>query len=406
MAASGKIMPIEKPLIFKIRNLAPATETSAQFMRADDIMIDEPYRRLLDNLTTTVVTFDSALRLTGINPAGEMTFGVSAKKVVGQLLCDLLPDGPRLVRSLRRTLTSHHPFTAHGVALRLPDSHVLTVDCTVTPLMTDGTGVELLLEITQIDRLLRLARDENMFDRQAANRAVIRGLAHEIKNPLGGLRGAAQLLERELSDKTLKEYTRIIIHEADRLRNLVDRMTGVYRPMKLRVLNVHEILEHVRRLIEVEVPVGLTILRDYDPSLPEIRGDPEQITQAVLNIVRNALDALENRGLIQLRTRIERQYTIGQSRHRLVVRADVEDNGPGIPDTLRDYIFYPMVTSRPSGTGLGLSIAQDIIGKHGGSIECNTRPGQTIFTIYLPLEPPDTSESGASTRAMTEHGNA
>lgn len=374
-------------------------------MRADEIMITEPYRRLLDNLTTAVVTFDSELHLTGINPAGEMMFGVSAKKVLGQPLPDLLPGSPHLVKSLRRTLTSRHPFTAHGITLQLPDSHVLTVDCTVTPLADRAAGVELLLEVTQIDRLLRLARDENMFDRQAANRALIRGLAHEIKNPLGGLRGAAQLLERELTDKTLKEYTRIIIHEADRLRNLVDRMAGAYRPMKLRALNIHEILEHIRRLIQVEVPVGLTIVCDYDPSLPEIRGDPEQLTQAVLNIVRNALDALENRGLIQLRTRIERQFTIGQSRHRLVIRTEVEDNGPGIPDTLRDYIFYPMVTSRPSGTGLGLSIAQDIVGKHGGLIECSTRPGQTIFTIYLPLEPPDAAETDASTRTMTEHRN-
>lgn len=376
-----------------------------KFTHMDAVMMTEPCRRLLDNLSTAVVTFDSELCLTGINPAGEMMFGVSAKKVLGQPLPDLLPASPHLVKSLKQTLTSRNPFTARGITLELPDTLALTVDCTVTPLLDGAAGVELLLEVTQIDRLLRLARDENMLDRQAANRAVIQGLAHEIKNPLGGLRGAAQLLERELTNNSLKEYTRIIIHEADRLRNLVDRMAGAYRPMKLRALNIHEILEHIRRLIQVEVPVGLSIERDYDPSLPEMRGDPEQLTQAVLNIVRNSLDALENRGLIQLRTRIERQFTIGQLRHRLVVRTEVEDNGPGIPETIRDYIFYPMVTSRPSGTGLGLSIAQDIVSKHGGLIEYSSRPGQTIFTIFLPLDPPDTAETETSMRAMTENRN-
>jgi two-component system nitrogen regulation sensor histidine kinase GlnL len=233
---------------------------------------------------------------------------------------------------------------------------------------------------------MRLARDENMLDRQAANRAVMRGLAHEIKNPLGGLRGAAQLLERELPDKSLKEYTRIIIHEADRLRNLVDRMMGPHQPLKKKPVNLHEILEHVRKLMLVEVPVGLTLERQYDPSLPEFKGEPEQLIQAVLNIVRNSAEAIEYKGVIHLRTRIERSFTIGQKRHRLVLRTDIEDNGPGIPEEIREHIFYPMVTAKPGGTGLGLSIAQDIVTKHGGLIECDSRPGLTVFSIYLPLE--------------------
>jgi two-component system nitrogen regulation sensor histidine kinase GlnL len=341
--------------------------------------------RILDNLTTAVLTFDADLRLTSINPAGEMLFEISAKKAVGQTLAELLPHARLATRTLSQTLESRHPVTARGVPLKLPGHRTITVDCTVTPL-TDAGPDALLVELTQVDRLLRLARDENMLERQAANRAVMRGLAHEIKNPLGGLRGAAQLLERELPDKALREYTRIIIHEADRLRNLVDRMMGPHKPLKKKPVNVHEILEHVRKLMLVEVPVGLTLERDYDPSLPEFEGEPEQLIQAVLNIVRNSAEAIQHQGTIRLRTGIERSFTIGQKRHRLVLRADIEDNGPGIPEEIQEHIFYPMVTAKPGGTGLGLSIAQDIIAKHGGLIECHSRPGHTVFSIYLPLE--------------------
>lgn len=354
-------------------------------------MASELVQRVLDNLTTAVLTFDSGLRLTAINPAGEMLFEASAKKIVGQRLSDLLsPDQP-LAQSLAQTLSTRHPFTARGLRLELPGARFLTLDCTVTPLLDDAEETPavtpaLLVELTQVDRLLRLTREENLLDRQAANRAVMRGLAHEIKNPLGGLRGAAQLLERELSDSALKEYTRVIIHEADRLRKLVDRMIGPYQPPNKRAVNIHAILEHVRLLILAEVPSGLTIARTYDPSLPEFHGDPDQLVQAVLNIVRNSVQALEGRGRIELRTRIERGFTIGHRRHRLVLCAEIEDDGPGIPPPLLDHIFYPMVTGRSDGTGLGLSIAQDIIGKHGGLIECSSRPGQTVFVLYLPLE--------------------
>ncbi len=316
-----------------------------------------------------------------------MLFEVSAKKVLGNKLDVFLPHSQWLVRALHDTLQSHHPLTVRGQRLALPGPRTITVDCTVTPISDDARGVELLLvELTQIDRLLRMARDERLLERQAANRAVMRGLAHEIKNPLGGLRGAAQLLERELPEKSLKEYTRIIIHEADRLRSLVDRMIGSPQPPKRQPVNIHEILEHVRRLILVEVPVGLDIERDYDPSLPPLTGDRDQLIQALLNVVRNSVEAMNQRGRVRLRTRCERQFTIGGVRHRLAVRLDVEDNGPGIPEELQDRIFYPMVTSKPGGTGLGLSIAQELINHHGGLIEYASRPGRTVFTIYLPLK--------------------
>ena len=353
-------------------------------------MATEAAQRILDNLTTAVLTFDNELRLTAINPAGEMLFEVSAKKIVGQRLAELLPQGRPLARLLAHTLDARRSLTTRGLRLELAGERHLTVDCSVTPLSdtqaTTPGSPALLVELRQIDRLLRLTRDENLLDRQAANRAVMRGLAHEIKNPLGGLRGAAQLLERELPGNGLKEYTRIIMHEADRLRSLVDRMIGPYQPSNKRPVNIHEILEHVRLLILAEVPSGLTLRRDYDPSLPEFEGDPDQLVQAILNILRNSVQALEGNGEIRLRTRIERGVSIGPKRHRLALRAEVEDNGPGVPPELIDHIFYPMVTGRTDGTGLGLSIAQDIITKHGGLIECSSQPGRTVFVMYIPLE--------------------
>jgi len=382
---------------------ANAGSRAMKSIRPDNTgMSNGPSQRILDNLTTAVLTFDGALRLTSINPAGEMLFEVSSKKVVGQPLASLLPHSQRLVKTLKQTLESRHPFTARGVRLALPGARAITVDCTVTPLPDGARGDSLLVELTQIDRLLRLARDESMLDRQAANRAVMRGLAHEVKNPLGGLRGAAQLLEQELTDKELKEYTRIIIHEADRLRNLVDRMIGSHQLPKRNPVNVHEVLEHVRKLILVEVPVGLSIERNYDPSLPELLADREQLIQAVLNIVRNSVQAMDSQGTIRMRTRIERQLTIGNRRHRLTLRIEIEDNGPGIPEELQEHIFYPMVTGRADGTGLGLSIAQDIINRHGGLIEFSSRPRHTLFTIYLPL---DAGSHGAGTAATEKrHG--
>lgn len=346
------------------------------------------FQRVVENLNTAVLVFDRDLRVESINPAGETLFEISAKQIVGQRLPDFLPVSRRWVKALKQVLDTGHPFTERGLRLMLPGKRAITVDCTVT-LMTAGKEKELLIELNQVDRLMRLAREDNLLDRHAANRAVIRGLAHEIKNPLGGLRGAAQLLERELSDRQLKEYTRIIIHEADRLRNLVDRLVGPNRPLNKAAVNIHQVFERVRSLMLAEVPEGITIERDYDPSLPELSGDLEQLIQAVLNIVRNALQAMGNRGTLRLRSRAERQFTIGQKRHRLVLRADVEDDGPGIPDDLLDHVFYPMVTGRPDGTGLGLSITQAIVSQHGGLIECRSRPGRTVFSLYLPLEQGD-----------------
>jgi two-component system, NtrC family, nitrogen regulation sensor histidine kinase GlnL len=347
---------------------------------------------ILDSLTTAVMTFDRELRLTAVNPAGEMIFAMSSKKMLGHRLSEFSNRSGTLQHTFEDALATGQPITVRGISVDLPGDRSLTLDCTATPLV-DGTSETrsgeasaLLVELTQVDRWLRLSRDESLLDRQAANRAVMRGLAHEIKNPLGGLRGAAQLLERELSSQDLKEYTQVIMREADRLRNLVDRMVGTHEPLARRTVNLHTVLEHVRLLMLAETPAGLSIERDYDPSLPEFQGDFDQLIQAVLNIVRNAAQALEGRGTIILRTRVDRGLTIGQRRYRLALRAEIEDNGPGVPTELLEHVFYPMVTGRADGSGLGLAIAQDIITQHRGLIECDSRPGRTVFTLYLPLE--------------------
>ena len=340
---------------------------------------------IVENLTTAVVVADAALRVKAVNPAGEILFELSAKQMVGQPLERLWPQTAPLAGLFADILQSAHSFTRRGLPLPLPGREVL-VDVTATAILPSSeSGLQeaaLLFELNQVDRLRRLAHEEELVDRHLAQRAVVRGLAHEIKNPLGGLRGAAQLLERKLSESE-REYTRIIIREADRLQGLVDRLAGPTRPYLPVQVNIHQVLEHVRSLILAEVGEGYVLRRDYDPSIPEFAGDPDQLVQAVLNLARNAVQAPSH--LIVLRSRIERQFTIGQRRHKLVLRAEVEDDGPGVPQALRDTLFYPMVTGHAAGTGLGLSIAQDIARRHGGLIEYTSRPARTVFTLFLPL---------------------
>lgn len=341
---------------------------------------------IFESISTAMVVLDDQLHLVNMNPAAEMLFKMGARNVLGRPIAELLPKGRNLMRLLGQVLEEMHPVTIRGMRLMISREETITVDCILTPLVDSTTPSGLLIELNQVDRLLRLAHEERVRARHAANRAVIKGLAHEIKNPLGGLRGAAQLLERELEKPELHEYTRIIIDEADRLRNLVDRIMGPRKPMDLQLTNIHEVLEHVRMLLLAENPQQLLIDTVYDPSLPEILGDAEQLIQAFLNIARNAVQAMDGKGSIVFRTGIQRQFTIDQKRHRLTLKIEIEDNGPGIPPELIEDIFYPLVTGRPEGSGLGLAISQDIITHHGGLVECQSRPGQTIFTVHLPLE--------------------
>ena len=345
------------------------------------------FRRILENLNTAVLLLDAELHLLYMNPASEMLFALSAPRATGHPIGKLLHNNGEFITNLERALNTSHPFTERELVLRLPNGHCITVDCTITPLSAGNLTTALLTELSQLDRQLRIAREETLLAQHHATRDVVRGLAHEIKNPLGGLRGAAQLLERELDDDRLKEYTGIIIGEADRLQNLLNRMLGPNTLPHKQWVNIHELLERVRQLGQVEAPPGVSLNRDYDPSLPELFADPDQLIQALLNLVRNAMQAVAaDGGQITLKTRVKRQITIGARRHKLIASIQVIDNGPGIAPDMLDKIFYPMVTDRPDGTGLGLPIAQTLIHQHNGLIECHSQAGQTIFTIMIPLE--------------------
>ncbi|MCG6969325.1 MAG: nitrogen regulation protein NR(II) [Gammaproteobacteria bacterium] len=344
------------------------------------------FQQIVEGLSGGVLMFNEALKLDYMNPAGEMLFEISAKRIQGLTLEEVFPNNDALVIAMHKAYNTGRPFTEREIVLALPIMRTTCVDCSVTPLFDSPLGKTLLVELNPTERVMRISREENQFSQVNAIRALIRGLAHEVKNPLGGLRGAAQLLERELPDESLKEYTNIIIGEADRLRNLVDRMLGPNSVPQRIPLNIHEVLEHVRQLMEVDVSDSVILKKDYDPSIPEISADRDLLIQAILNIVRNAIQAVGESGVITLRTRALRQFTIGHIRHKLVCRVDIIDNGPGIPEEAIESIFYPMVSHRPEGTGLGLSIAQTLIQQHEGIIICESQPGNTVFSVLLPVD--------------------
>ncbi|MGO2007176.1 nitrogen regulation protein NR(II) [Vreelandella alkaliphila] len=342
------------------------------------------YQRLLEHLTTAVLLLDGELRVRWMNPAAEALLAVSFSRVQGISLDTLLGGDESIDDVLAKARDAFHPYTQREARITPLNSEPLTVDYTVTPLSAD----ELLLEVEPRDRLMQISREEALTTRQETIKVLARGLAHEVKNPLGGIRGAAQLLERDLDDPALREFTHIIVQEVDRLRDLVDSMLGPNRIVKHEPVNIHKVLERVRALLIAEHP-HVEIRRDYDPSLPDLSGDESQMIQAVLNVARNAVQAMSDAATpspeLMLRTRARRQFTLGAERHRLVSEVGVIDNGPGIPETLRETLFYPMVSGRAEGSGLGLSIAQSILHQHQGLIECDSRPGHTEFRLLIPL---------------------
>ncbi len=341
-----------------------------------------PY--ILDNLSVAICLLDAGLRIRYINPAGETLFGASAQRLQ-RLPVEQLLDSPGVAELLASTLESGSPCIERECRLGTGGHSPVTVDLTAIPLREPPGSRELLVELVRVDHQIRMAREENLLAQQQITQEIVRGLAHEIKNPLGGVRGAAQLLECELDDTSLQEYTQVIVHEVDRLQTLLNRMLGPHRLPRKRKINIHQVVERVRTLVQAEVAAGVTLLWDYDPSLPELNADMDQLIQAVLNIVRNAVQALPEEGEIILRTRAHRRCTVGHVCHRLVLCIDVIDNGPGIPESMQQKIFYPLVTGRAEGTGLGLSIAQSLVNQHGGLIECHSRPGRTRFSILLPV---------------------
>lgn len=341
----------------------------------------------LELLATAVLLLDHARRVTYANPAAENLFELSKKHLVGHRPEQIFTEASGLSAAIDKAVRGGATYTEQELELAVNGKARLHLTCTVSPL--DTRDAALLLEFRHIDQQLKIAREERLNEQQQANRELIRNLAHEIKNPLGGIRGAAQLLERELDRPQLIEYTQVVIGEADRLQSLVNRLLTPHRVPTFRPTNIHEILARIRSVVQAEFP-RVAIACDFDISLPDFDADPEALTQAVLNIVRNAAQALEGitaEPRIRLTTRVARYVTLAKKRHRIALALSVEDNGPGIPETIRDRIFYPLVSGREGGSGLGLTLAQTFIAQHAGAIECESVPGRTVFTILVPLDP-------------------
>ncbi|MGR9089786.1 MAG: nitrogen regulation protein NR(II) [Gammaproteobacteria bacterium] len=341
---------------------------------------------LVEALATAVVVVDDRLQVETVNAAAESLLALSAAKLVGRGLEDAFADGSELAALIGRVLEDPRTFTERDLELVLQNVQTIVVDCTVSPWISrENEEFRVIIELASVERHQRIQLEESMLVQNQVTTALMRGLAHEVKNPLGGIRGAAQLLERKLEDQAQAEYTQIIIGEADRLRALVDSMLGPPEAPRKELVNIHEVLEHVAQLVSVEYTCAVRIVRDYDPSLPEFAGDRDQLVQAFLNLVRNAARAIDGTGEIRLRTRAQRKFNIGENVHRLVARIDVIDTGPGVPAEISETIFYPMVSGHADGTGLGLPLAQSIVNRQGGLINFNSEPGHTEFSVWLPL---------------------
>ncbi len=341
----------------------------------------------LDMLATSVAVVRKDGTVLFVNAALEDTRGISRRVMVGSHFPDSFLQPAHLCTALAGAGDRQFAALRYDAWLLRMGRDPLPVYVIVTP----TEGPELVVELQPLEQQTRKDREERLAELAQANKELIRNLAHEIKNPLGGIRGAAQLLEMEMDSAELTEYTQVIIREADRLQSLVDRLLAPHRrPHVVGDVNIHEVCERVRSLILAEFPKGLCVVQDYDTSIPEFRGDGEQLNQAVLNVAHNACQALAERiaqgdACITFRTRVARQTTFGRQRYRLALELHVIDNGPGVPDSIKDRIFFPLVSGREGGSGLGLTLAQTFVGQHHGLIECDSEPGHTDFKILIPL---------------------
>ena len=348
---------------------------------------DGDYRNIFDSLNTAVVLLDQNLIILELNPAAENLLGTSRLRASGQPFLRLVDNDRTFADVLEQSLSTGVTY-AYEVRLAPNEAqpNERTVLSRIAPMQRADDPARLLVEMTDVTRRARINRENALLIQHGAGRQMVRQLAHEIKNPLGGLRGAAQLLGRQLTNDELREYTDVIISEADRLAGLVDTLLGPGGPPNKQPVNLHELIEYVIRLLQPDLGDHIVVTRDYDPGLPFIDLDRDQIVQALINLVRNATTALEGRGSLVLRTRAEMNFTIGDTRHPVVATVEVEDDGPGIPTDLQESVFYPLVTSRPDGTGLGLPVAQELLSRHGGMIEFESRPGRTVFFVRIPLK--------------------
>jgi two-component system, NtrC family, nitrogen regulation sensor histidine kinase GlnL len=349
---------------------------------------EENFAFLLENQSTGILLLDKALLVCYLNPAAEILLGLDAKRCIGQPLANSLPEATELMVILRRVMASRETVTWRELCVvsgSATGHRTVTVDCTVTPIAEKNGEAKPLVELIPLDRHLRITREAALTTKSAANRFLALKLAHEIKNPLGGIRGAAQLLARRLREPAFLEHIRVIVSETDRLTSLVDSLLGPRQAPRREQINIHELLEHVARLTQATVPGGLEIKRDYDPSLPDMHLDRDQIVQVLLNLVKNACEAVAERGMIVFRSRALRQFTLHGVCHRLVACIEIEDNGHGVAPELLPQLFNPLLSRKPGGTGIGLSIAQELVNRHGGLIECESIPGRTVFSVLLPV---------------------
>jgi two-component system, NtrC family, nitrogen regulation sensor histidine kinase GlnL len=337
----------------------------------------------LELLSTAVFLLDESLNVTYANPAAETLFAQGRTHMVGVAFERVLPGNDAFVERLGHAITQEAGFNDNDLLLEV-EGYPAHLHCVISPVEADGAA-RLVLEFRELEQQLKIAREAKIQEQQEANRELIRNLAHEIKNPLGGIRGAAQLLERELADPEQREFTQVIVKETDRLQSLMNRLLTPSRLPRVESLNIHEVVERVRTLLAAEFPHGLTMQRDYDASLPDFDGDKESLIQAILNVARNAAQATGGRGEIRFITRIARQVTIAKQRHRHAIAVSIEDDGPGVPAELAERIFYPLVSGREGGTGLGLSLAQSYVSQHHGMIEFESVPGRTRFTVLIPV---------------------
>lgn len=348
----------------------------------------------LDLLATAVIVVDNRDVLRHMNPAAENLLELSRSHVVGHGIASVFADHDLLAAALQYARDNNCSFSEHDLALAVSGRPRIHLMCTVTPIERSGAWDldGCLVEFRPIEQQLRIAREERVHDQSVANRELMRNLAHEIKNPLGGIRGAAQLLDRELASPALHEYTQVIMKEADRLQALMSRLLAPHRIPRPTHVNIHEVLERVRLVLLAEFHKEIAIERDYDVSLPLIYGDAEQLIQAALNVARNAAQALtevgadaDKPGEIVLKTRAARQVTLARKRYRHAIELSIIDNGPGIPSEIGERVFYPLVSGREGGSGLGLTIAQNFVSQHNGTLTFESTPGRTCFTLLLPV---------------------
>ena len=367
----------------------------ASYLNNMNMPLTIPTENLLDAISTAYVFIDNDMGIMHMNAAAELMIGISRNMALSKKLFQAIPCCSAIKPQIQKAVDTQRVYSERDLEIQLRPQQRMTLDCVITPVYGDDLITQfVIIELTQVDRRLKISREGHLLSQNEGARDLLRGVAHEIKNPLGGIRGAAQLLAAELDNPEFREYTDVITREVDRLQDLVDRMLGPRQLPKMKMLNIHEPLDHVRKLITAEAGSEVAVSTDYDPSLPDICADRDMLQQALLNIATNALHAAKNstQPAIRIRTRSERQFTISHKRHRLVLKVEIIDSGPGIPVEMQETIFLPMVTTKPEGTGLGLPIAQSLIQRHGGLIEYDACDGETCFIVYLPVEANESDE--------------